>query len=147
MLKQPNSAQCFACGLENTYGLNLTFYSDGPDKVVCNPVIPDHYQGYPGVVHGGIVASMLDEIVVRVFMSADPNRFMYTAKLTTRFRHPVPTVKRLQLIGTIIKDRGRRAESKAELFGPDGTLLADAKALVVALPEEVMQSTSLDQLG
>jgi len=144
--KQPNSSHCFACGLENTYGLKLTFFSEGDGKAVCEYQVPEQFQGYPGVVHGGVVASMLDEAVVRAFMAGDPNRFMYTAKLTLRYRHPVPTGKSLKIVGIVTKDRGRIAESKAELFGPDGTLLAEAEALVVDLPEELDGVTDLDGL-
>ncbi len=52
--KQPNSRHCFVCGLENEYGLGLRFYEVGPDEVTATVTIPDQYQGYPGVVHGGI---------------------------------------------------------------------------------------------
>ena len=63
MTKLPNSRHCFVCGLENSYGLKLAFYKDGPDKVICNYTVPHYYEGYPGVVHGGIVTSILDEAV------------------------------------------------------------------------------------
>lgn len=147
MTKLPNSRHCFVCGLENTYGLKLAFYENGPDTVICNYTVPEHYQGYPGIVHGGIVTSILDEAVGRVFMIADPNRFMYTAKLTSRFRQPVPIETPLKITAQIVKDRGRIAESKALLFDPDGELLAEAEALMVSLPDEFMQSSDLDALG
>lgn len=147
MTKLPNSRQCFVCGLENTHGLKLSFYKDGPDSVICNYTVPDQYQGYPGIVHGGIVTSILDEAVGRVFMIEDPNRFMYTAKLTSRFRHHVPTNQPLKITGQIVKDRGRLAESKAQLFGPDGDLLAEAEALLVALPADFLQTSDMEELG
>lgn len=147
MSKLPNSRQCFVCGLENPIGLKLTFYKDGPDSVVCSYTVADQYQGYPGIVHGGIVTSILDEAVGRVFMIDDPNRFMYTARLTTRFRQHVPTNQPLKIIGQILKDRGRMAESKAQLFGPDGDLLAEAEALLVALPDDFVETSDMDALG
>jgi acyl-coenzyme A thioesterase PaaI-like protein len=146
MLKLPNSSHCFVCGLENQQGLHLNFYQEG-DAVVVNHVVPDRFQGYPGVVHGGIVASMLDEVLGRVFMIDDPNRFMYTARLTLRYRKPLPTEKPLKIVGKVVRDRGRSAESKAQLFGPDGDLLAEAEGLLVELPEEVYDSTDLEALG
>jgi acyl-coenzyme A thioesterase PaaI-like protein len=145
--KQPNSKHCFACGLENNYGLKLTFYSEGEDMVVCTYKVPEHYQGYPGVVHGGVITSIMDEVLVRAFMAQDPNRFMFTAKLTIRFRQNVPTQQPLKIIGKITKDRGRMAESKAELFGPNGKLLAEAEGLLVALPEDEMPVIDIDALG
>jgi acyl-coenzyme A thioesterase PaaI-like protein len=147
MEKLPNSKHCFVCGVENKYGLKLKFFQEKTGSVVVIHTVPDQYQGYPGVVHGGIIASMLDEVLGRVFMSDDHNRFMYTAKMTVRYRKPVPTGKPLKIVGTALKDRGRMAESKAELFGPDGELLAEAEGLLVALPDEVLDTTNLEELG
>jgi len=146
MKKLPNSRHCFVCGLENPIGLKLAFYQDG-DRVVCEHTVPEDYNGYPGVVHGGIVASMLDEMLLRPFLLDDPNRFMYTARLTTRYRKPVPTQQPLKLVGWAVKDRGRVAESKAELYGPDGVLLAEAEGLLVSLPEEAHPKGDLKQFG
>lgn len=147
MHKLPNSRNCFVCGLENSYGLKLAFYKDGPGSVICNYTVPEQYQGYPGIVHGGIVTSIMDEALGRVFMIDDPNRFMYTAKLTSRFRQHVPIETPLKITAQIVRDRGRLAKSKAQLFGPDGQLLADTEALMIALPEEFMQSSDLEELG
>ena len=147
MEKLPNSSHCFVCGLENDYGLKLSFYQADNDTVVVDYSIPDQYQGYPGVVHGGIVTTLMDEVLGRVLMAEDPDRFMFTAKLTTRYRRPVPTDTPIRIVGKIIKDRGRIAETKAELFGPDGELLAEAEGLMVALPEDALQGIDMDALG
>ena len=147
MTKLPNSKDCFVCGLENVHGLQLAFYKEGGDSIVVNYTVPERFQGYPGVVHGGIVTTMLDEILGRVFMFDDPNRFMFTAKLTTRYRHPVPIGEPLKMVGSVIKDRGRIAEAKAELFGPDGSLLAEAEGLLVTLPEDTLDTEAVDALG
>lgn len=147
MLKQPNSHNCFACGLENKYGLRLTFYSEDEQSVVCNCSVPGRYQGYPGVVHGGVITAILDEVLVRAFMAADHDRFMYTGKLTVKFRKPVPTDTPLTVIGNVIKDRGRTAESKAQVFGPGSELLAEAQGLLIALPENVLDPGDRDALG
>jgi acyl-coenzyme A thioesterase PaaI-like protein len=145
--KLPNSSYCFACGLENDYGLKLSFYQEGDDTIVADYSVPDHYQGYPGVVHGGIVTTMLDEVLGRVIMIDDPNRLMFTAKLTTRYRRPVPTETPLKMIGKVVKDRGRIVEAKVELFGPDGALLAEADGLMVALPEDFLKGMDPEALG
>lgn len=147
MTKLPNSRHCFVCGVENDHGLQLSFYKEGPETVVASITVHEHFQGYPGIVHGGIVASMLDEILGHTLMVNDPNRFMFTGKLTTRYRHPVPVGQPLRLVGKVIKDSRRLAESKAELFGPDGKLLADAKGLLVPLPPGILEETDLEALG
>ncbi|MEN8243217.1 MAG: PaaI family thioesterase [Chloroflexota bacterium] len=145
--KQPNSAQCFVCGVDNPFGLQLDFYDHGPGKVTSTYTVPEHFNGYPGVTHGGIVATMLDETLARAFMSGDRERFMYTAKLTTRYRKPVPTGKPLRLEGEVVRDRGRLGEAQAKVYGPEGDLLAEAEAMLVDIPEDVHDKDDFDALG
>jgi acyl-coenzyme A thioesterase PaaI-like protein len=145
--KQPNSTECFVCGVENPFGLKLNFYNAGPGRVESTYVVPEHFNGYPGVTHGGVVAAMLDETLARAFMSGDPHRFMYTAKLTTRFRKPVPTGKTLRLEGEVVRDRGRIGEAQAKLYGPEGDLLAEAEAMLVEIPEAVLPDENTETLG
>lgn len=147
MNKQPSSAKCFVCGVDNPFGLKLTFYNAGIGKVKCSYSVPEHFNGYPGVTHGGIVAAMLDETLARAFFSIDPDRFMYTAKLTTRYRKPVPTGKPIRLEGEVIKDRGRIGEARAYLYGPEGDLLAEAEAMLIDIPEDVFDKDDFDRLG
>jgi acyl-coenzyme A thioesterase PaaI-like protein len=143
---QPNSRHCFACGLTNSIGLKLRFYETGPDEVTAECTIPERYQGYPGVVHGGIVTAMLDEISGRAHINSDPPRFMYTAKLEIRFRKNVPIGEPLRVVGKVEKSKSRTATSIGMIFGPDGDLLAEAKALHVDLPKEELQ-VDLKALG
>ena len=148
MRKQANSHGCYVCGLENPFGLKLKFYWDGPERVVCNHVVPEHFNGYPGIVHGGVVATMLDELVGRVFIGDPPDlRFLYTAKLTVRYRKSVPTGQPLHMVATAVRDRGRMAEAKAELYGPDGELLVEADGLLVEMPEEMYKGYDLEDFG
>lgn len=145
--KQPSSADCFVCGVSNPFGLRLSFYDSGPGKVTCEYIVPEHYNGYPGVTHGGVVAAMLDEALARAFFSGNPNRFMSTAKLVTRYRKPVPTGKPIRLEGEVIKDRGRIGEAQARLYGQDGVLLAEADGTMVEIPDEVLPRENIKLLG
>lgn len=147
MEKLPNSSHCFVCGLENDHGLKLSFYQEDDGSVVVDYTVPDYYQGYPGVVHGGIVTTLMDEVIGRVLMVGDINRFMATAKLTTRYRRPVPTSKPIRIVGRMVNDRGRVAEARAEIFGPDGEMLAEAEGLMVAISEEALQAMDVGALG
>ncbi len=62
MEKQPSSRFCFLCGRQNPVGLKITWYSDHSQRQVRATVtVPEHFNGYPGVVHGGIVAAILDD--------------------------------------------------------------------------------------
>ena len=108
--KQPNSRHCFICGLENSIGLKLKFYETAPGEVMVDHIVPEEYQGYPGVVHGGVVAAMLDEVAGRTNMGGDPPRFMFTARLDIRYRQNVPTGQPLRIVGRSGKVK-KRTES------------------------------------
>ncbi len=147
--KLPNSRNCFACGMENPIGLKLQFYADPQVEggVVCNYTVSKVYEGYPGIVHGGVISTIMDEAVSRVFMLQDHNRFMYTARLTTKFRKHVPVEQPLRITGVAVKDRGRVAEAHTAIYDANGELLAEGEALMVALPAEDMSSVVPDELG
>jgi uncharacterized protein (TIGR00369 family) len=147
--KQPNSRHCFVCGLDNPFGLRLTFYETMPGEVVVETIIPDHFQGYPGVVHGGIVASILDEALGRVHMGEDPenSRFLYTAKLSVHYRKPVPTNTPIRIVGQAVKSKKRTATSIAKIYDQDGQLLVDADAVLINVPEENLKEVDLENLG
>jgi acyl-coenzyme A thioesterase PaaI-like protein len=145
--KQPNSRHCFACGLANPIGLKLKFYETAPGEVTVDHIVSDDYQGYPGVVHGGVVAAMLDEVAGRTQMGGDPPRFMFTARLNIRYRQNVPTGQPLRMIGRAGKVKKRTATASAQLFGPDGSLLAEAEALLVNVPDDVVGAVDLGTLG
>lgn len=147
-VKQPNSAHCFACGLENPYGLQLTFHDNGIDEVTCTYTVPDRFNGYPGVAHGGIVAAMIDEVVIRTAMIADPNRFMMTATMEIKYRQPVPTGVPLQLTGRMLKDRGRYARAAGVLRLPDGSVAVEAEMTMADLPAgHQVDDRVLERLG
>lgn len=109
--------------------------------------VPEQYQGYPGVVHGGIVAAMLDEVCGRAHMGIDPPRFMYTARLDVRYRKNVPVEQPLRIVGMVGKNKSRTATSNGVIYGPEGDILAEADALLVDVPEDFVQSTDLEALG
>ncbi len=148
--RQPNSRHCFICGLENPHGLKLKFYQTAPGEVLVEYTVPEHFQSYPGVVHGGIVASMLDEAAGRVY-TKDPvegePRFMYTARLDVRYRKNVPIGQPLRVVGRAGKDKGRVATATSAIYSADGQLLAEAEALLVNVPSEGMTQADLEALG
>jgi acyl-coenzyme A thioesterase PaaI-like protein len=144
---QPNSRHCFACGLENNYGLKLRFFNTAPGEVTVNYTVPEQFQGYPGIVHGGITTAILDEITGRTQLGDDPNRLMFTAKLEIRFRKNVPVGKPLRIVGRIEKSKKSMASSVGMVYGPNGDLLVEAKALLVPLPEDGLIDENLEALG
>ncbi len=144
---QPNSRHCFVCGLENNYGLKLRFTETGPGEVTAKFTVPEQFQGYPGVVHGGIVTAMLDEVTGRAHITNENTRFMFTAKIEIRFRKNVPIGKPLRIVGRVEKSKSRMASSTGIIFGPEGDVLAEAKTLLVDLPDDQIRDVDLEALG
>jgi len=147
MNKQPGSLHCFVCGIENPYGLHLKFYTSEPGEVVAEITVPENFQGYPGMVHGGVIAAMLDEVAGRTHMRGDPVRFMVTAQLNIRYRKPVPIGQPLRLLGHAGEIRGRIAKASGEIYGPDGALLVEAQLILADMPQDMLPGVDYDTLG
>lgn len=148
MKKQPNSRMCFICGLENPIGLQLKIYEVEPGVIETTYTAPDHFQSYPGILHGGIVATILDEISGRSHMG-DPSdaRFMFTAKLEVKYRKNVPIGKPLKIVGKAGKVKGRMAEAWAGIYDDEGTLLAEGNTLLVDVPSDIVDQVDQEALG
>ena len=112
-----------------------------------NCTLPEEYQGYPGIVHGGIVAAMLDEAAGRAHMDGERTRFMFTARLNIQYRKNVPVGKPIRLVGKSGETKRRTAKSHAYIYDEHGTLLAEAEAILVDVPAEMIQTTDLESLG
>ena len=146
---QPNSKMCFICGLENPVGLKLRIYEVELGQVESTFTAPEHFPGYPGVLHGGIIASIIDEISGRALMgTVDKPRFMFTAKLEVKYRKNVPIGKLLKLVGKAGQDKGISAESWAGIYNAEsGELLAEGNTLLVNVPEDKLAVTNLAEIG
>ena len=148
--KQPNSRMCFICGLQNPVGLHLHVYEVGPGIVEASYTAPEHFQGYPGVLHGGIVGAIIDEVAGRAHMGSDPlaPRFMFTARLEIKYRRNVPIGQLLRIVGKAGRSRGKSAQAWAGIYLDASTeLLAEGSALLMDVPQEQFSATRLEALG
>ncbi len=148
--RQPNSHYCFICGMDNPVGLHLHIYETVPGEVESAYIAPDHFQGYPGVLHGGITAALIDEIAGRSLMGSDPMdpRFMFTAKLEVKYRKNVPIGKPLKILGKAGKSKARYAEAWAGIYDAEtGELLAEGNVLLMDVPAEQFDQSRLSELG
>ena len=133
-VRQPNSYGCFICGLNNPIGLKMVFHEDHETgQLRAALTIPERYRSYPGVVHGGIVATILDETAGRALIihTGDVNTFFATARLEVRYRRPAPTDTPLVAVGWVERAGESRARVKGELRLEDGTVLASCESLIV----------------
>lgn len=125
----------------------MRFYDNGRDEVFAKYTVPELYQGYPGVVHGGIVAAMLDEVVGRVAMINDHHHFMMSVTLSVKYRAPVPTQTPLRIVGRIVRLRGRLGKAVGEIMLPDDQIIAEASLTLADVPAELMANADLEVLG
>jgi uncharacterized protein (TIGR00369 family) len=144
--RQPNSHGCFICGLANPIGLKIVFQEDHERmQVRARLSVPERYRSYPGVVHGGIVATILDETSGRALIvhSGDINDFFVTAKMEMRYRRATPTDTPLLAIGWV-EHYGERARVRSQLVlaedepGKSPVVLAECRSLVVRAQTEFL---------
>jgi len=123
---------CFVCGSDNPIGMKLTFTAtEGRYSTTFTP--GPEYQSYDGVMHGGLVSTVLDEVMGR-YVYAQGFRAV-TAKLEVRFRQPTPIG---QPVTATAWETGRKRqlwEMAAELRLADGTLTAEGKAIIAIVKE------------
>jgi len=149
--QQPSARWCFVCGVENPCGLRIRFFNDGYQRVVARVTLGEQYQSYPGMAHGGILATILDETMGRALLAdedadaVEGARFMFTAKMEMRYRRPVPLNEELTVRGRVEQDRGRIAQVSGEIALADGTVAVEASATLVDIPHDrVIQMLTAD---
>ncbi len=134
MAERPSPARlCFGCGSDNPRGLGMRFrLEDG--RAVAEFTPPEFLQGYPGHVHGGGIATMLDEAMG--WAVYEQGIWAMTARFTMRFRDSVRLGEQVTVSGWVTRDRGRFLEMRSELRSPRGDLLAEAEGLFVRVSGE-----------
>jgi acyl-coenzyme A thioesterase PaaI-like protein len=121
----------------------MVFYQDREkERVVAKLTVPENYRSYPGVVHGGIVATVLDETSGRALIlhTGDVNAFFATGKIEIRYLGATPTNTPLVVVGWVERAGESRAKVKGELCLEDGTVLATCESLVVRPRPEFLES-------
>jgi acyl-coenzyme A thioesterase PaaI-like protein len=97
---------CFACGTENPIGLNLSFYRQG--EYICSDIsLEKDYEGWENMAHGGIVSTLLDEVMswtVIYFRRI----FFVTRRMKIKYIKPVPLYRLLTVKGKMIEGENRR---------------------------------------
>ncbi|MDD3890606.1 MAG: PaaI family thioesterase [Syntrophomonadaceae bacterium] len=147
MNKQPSSRTCFLCGRQNDIGLKMSWYNDlEAQQVKAEVVIPEHFNSYPGFVHGGIVAALLDETSGRaLLLNGDNDKLMVTSKLEIKYYNPAPTGQPLTVTGWVTRPGDKYARVEGEIRLADNTLIARCKATVMRPPTEYYELWQWDK--
>ena len=137
MIKLPHTRSCFVCGLHNPVGLKLDFETDGRivrTRFVARP----EYAGFRDALHGGIIATILDEVMVWA-CGVHTKRFAFSVELNFRFLQPARPGATLEAIGELVENRRNRLfETRGELRDTAGPVLASATGKYLPLKEAMM---------
>ena len=136
---------CFGCGQTNKSGLRLKFFVGEDQRILCRVRIPRRFQGPPGYVHGGVIATLLDEA-----MSKSNRQFgvlAMTRQMEVEYLKPVPLSTPIEISARHVSASGRKHHCEAEIAAADGTVLARGKALFIAIPVDYLQKAELEISG
>ncbi|HUV86374.1 MAG TPA: PaaI family thioesterase [bacterium] len=121
---------CFGCGAANPVGLRLQFDVDAVKRSAEATFKPrPEHQGYTGVTHGGIIATLLDEAMLKLCWELGIPAV--TARLEVELKRPVPVGEELRVRGWIAADRVRMVEAEAEIRNSSGELVARGRSTAV----------------
>ena len=138
---------CFGCGSANPQGLHLVFSTD-----TSNPEAPTTtariqltraHEGPPGYIHGGIIATLLDEAMSK--LNRPLNVLAMTRHMEIDYLRPAPLHQPLVLVGRHIRREGRKLFHQAEIQRPDGTVLARGEGLFIVVDERLLARAGLTQ--
>lgn len=132
--------RCFGCGQANRTGLRLKFFVDEQQTIVCRVRLARRFEGPPGHVHGGVIATLLDEA-----MSKANRQFgvlAMTRQMEVEYLRPVPLGAPLLLTGRHAGSSGRKHRCEAELANVSGVVLARANGLFIEVKPEMLRLES-----
>ena len=127
--------RCFGCGPDNDDGLKMRF-TQAEEGSVCEFRVPDRFQSWRGMVHGGVVALLLDEAVGWAGWHAGHPGL--TGRLEVRYRRPLRLGELVRVVGRVDRVRRTLVYASATIDGvADGGRIAEADATLMTVPAEV----------
>ena len=121
---------CFVCGPKNPIGLKLDFIFDGKTKTITAEFTPrKEHQGYFNIIHGGIIATLLDEAMVKLAIAMDMPAV--TAQMDVRLRKALNVGEKITVSAEILKETRKTLDAYAKAVTSDGILAADATGKLV----------------
>ncbi len=118
---------CFVCGRKNPFGLHIPVKSYIKANTVTFSWVPGpNHQSYAGIVHGGILATLLDEAMGYAIMGEHIDRRIVTLEYTLNYRHPTPVGLPLKVVATMGTQRHSVITARGSIIAPDGTVLVEA---------------------
>jgi acyl-coenzyme A thioesterase PaaI-like protein len=146
MRELPHTRSCFVCGEANPLGLRLRFETDGQFVRARFTPRPEH-AGFKGVLHGGLLMAVLDEIMVWACV-VQARRFAFSAQMSTRFLRPARPHEPLTVTGELVVNRrGKIFEAKACVTNAAGEVLAEASGKYLPIKDMDLPPMRADLVG
>lgn len=134
--KQNVSSHCVVCGVDNELSLKANFYELENNELVAICDTKEWHQSYPGRMHGGMSAAILDETIGRAITILDGEVWGVTVSLDIKYKKPVPTDATIKIVGRITKENRKLFEGTGEIILPNGEVAATAKGKYMKMPVE-----------
>jgi uncharacterized protein (TIGR00369 family) len=125
------SNRCFGCGPANPSGLHLEFLRAPDGSVIASPVVSETFDGHPGYLHGGIIATLLDEAMSKSVRALGKSAM--TRKMDVDYFRPVPSGAPLRLEGRILRSEARKHWAEAVILNANGVELARGSGLFIEI--------------
>lgn len=122
---------CFGCGSANPSGLQLAFTAVEADSVISTVTISANFDGHPGYLHGGIIATLLDEAMSKAVRRRGITAM--TRKIEIEYLRPVPSGVPVRLEGRLVHSEERKNWTEAKVLNEKGKVLAEAKGLFIEI--------------
>ena len=137
---------CFICGMDNPIGLKAQFYNMEDGSVMTPFVFRKEHQSFPERVHGGLAATMIDELGLRAMWAKDQSEesFGVTMSLSVKYRKPVPYDEELFARGIVVKETPKFVTIVSEIYDRAGDLLVNGEAVYIKLSPEQIVSDAVD---
>jgi uncharacterized protein (TIGR00369 family) len=128
-----SDSRCFVCGLKNPGGLRVRFFRDGERSATASYTPQDPFMGYHGLLHGGVTAALLDEIMIKAVLAQ--SRLVVTARMSVQYHRPIPLGQPLTLRGAVVAQKARIFETEGRIQDARGEKLASATGTYVEVGE------------
>ena len=146
MKELPHTYSCFCCGEANAAGLRLRLETDGSIVQTHFRFKPEH-TGFKAVVHGGLTATVLDEVMAWA-CAVGARKFAFCAELTVRFLKPIRPDQETIAAGELVANRRNRVfETKGALRNPSGEILAEATGKYLPVSADDLSQMATDLVG
>lgn len=130
--KTPKQNFCFGCGADNAHGMHLKFTFDKKNaRVACRVRLEPRFAGPPGYCHGGIIATLLDEVMAK--LNKLHGVTAVTGHLAVDYIRPVPLAQPLRLEAREVRVRGRRRFREGEIVNKKREVLARGTGVFIAI--------------